>query len=203
MHGSFWYLDFVWIALCSNAAARRNGGKSPIQAKQTAQCMTDTKIPDKRVFNDTKPPAPDHSSRFWRLVLGSIGVVYGDIGTSPLYALREALAHASQDGLINSEVIGVVSLLLWTLMLLVTFKYVILILQADNNGEGGNLSLLALAQKAIGRRGFLLGIGVVGASLFYGDAIITPAISVLSAVEGLKLVTPALAPGYCRLPVRS
>ena len=125
-------------------------------------------------------------------MLGSIGVVYGDIGTSPLYALRESLAHASQDGLVDSEVIGVVSLIFWTLILLVTIKYVILILQADNNGEGGNLSLLALVQKAIGRRGFLLGIGVVGASLFYGDAAITPAISVLSAVEGLKLVTPAL-----------
>src|SRR3954447_13602195 len=161
--------------------------------------MTDT-TNDKRVFNDAGPPAP-HSASFWPLVLGSIGVVYGDIGTSPLYALRESLAHASHDGLLDSEVIGVVSLLLWTLMLLVTLKYVILILQADNNGEGGNLSLLALAQKAIGRRGFLLGIGVVGASLFFGDAVITPAISVLSAVEGLKLVTPAL--GAWVLPITS
>jgi KUP system potassium uptake protein len=135
------------------------------------------------------------------LLIGSIGVVYGDIGTSPLYALRESLVHASHDGLIDSEVIGVVSLLLWTLTLIVTLKYVILILQADNNGEGGNLSLLALAQKALGRRGFLLTIGVVGAALFYGDAVITPAISVLSAVEGLKLVTPAFE--HWVLPITS
>ncbi|WP_372338864.1 potassium transporter Kup [Mangrovibrevibacter kandeliae] len=132
------------------------------------------------------------STGFWPLVIGSIGVVYGDIGTSPLYALREALMHAAGDGLSESEIIGVVSLLLWTLTLIVTLKYVVLILRADNNGEGGTLSLLALAQKALGRRTFLLVIGVVGASLFYGDAVITPAISVLSAVEGLKLVTPGL-----------
>src|SRR5215217_1949183 len=163
--------------------------------------MADTNAPVQRAYNSTVPTSPHHSASFWPLVLGSIGVVYGDIGTSPLYALRESLAHASQDGLVDSEVIGVVSLIFWTLILLVTIKYVILILQADNNGEGGNLSLLALAQKAIGRRGFLLGIGVVGASLFYGDAAITPAISVLSAVEGLKLVTPALDPWV--LPITS
>ncbi|WP_245413596.1 potassium transporter Kup [Mangrovicella endophytica] len=145
---------------------------------------------------------PAHApASFWGLLLGSIGVVYGDIGTSPLYALREALHHAAGDGLTDSEVIGVVSLLLWTLTLIVTLKYVVLILQADNNGEGGTLSLLALAQKVLGRRGFLLGIGVVGASLFYGDAVITPAISVLSAVEGLKLAVPSLS--HWVLPITS
>ena len=137
------------------------------------------------------PPA----SGFWKLVLGSIGVVYGDIGTSPLYALREALHGASADGLAEREVIGIVSLLLWTLILIVTLKYVVLILRADNNGEGGTLSLLALAQRAVGKRTTpLFVLGVAGAALFYGDAAITPAISVLSAVEGLKLVTPALDP---------
>ena len=108
---------------------------------------------------------------------------------------------AARDGLVASEVVGVVSLLLWALTLIVTVKYVVLILQADNHGEGGTLSLLALAQMALGRRGFLLAIGVLGASLFYGDAAITPAISVLSAVEGLKLVAPGL--GHWVLPITS
>ena len=101
------------------------------------------------------PPAVEadgHHSGFWKLVLGSVGVVYGDIGTSPLYALREGLRAAGRDGLAEAEVIGIVSLLLWTLTLIVTFKYVVLILRADNHGEGGTLSLLALAQRAVGRR---------------------------------------------------
>jgi KUP system potassium uptake protein len=145
-------------------------------------------------LEDGHPQAtPPH---FWKLALGSVGVVYGDIGTSPLYALREALHQASRDGILGeSEVIGIVSLLLWTLILIVTFKYVVLMLRADNRGEGGTLSLLALAQRAVGRRTpLLLGLGIAGAALFYGDAAITPAISVLSAVEGLKLVTPVLEP---------
>ncbi len=130
-------------------------------------------------------------SHFWKLALGSVGVVYGDIGTSPLYALREGLHAAGRDGLTGDEVIGIVSLLIWTLILIVTLKYVVLILRADNRGEGGTLSLLALAQRAIGRRTPLLFVlGVTGAALFYGDAAITPAISVLSAVEGIELVAP-------------
>ncbi|WP_075215820.1 potassium transporter Kup [Mongoliimonas terrestris] len=131
---------------------------------------------------------------FFGLALGSVGVVYGDIGTSPLYAFREALHHTAVDGMVTrSEVTGVVSLLLWSLTLIVTVKYVLFILFADNRGEGGTLSLLALAQSAIGRRSAIVFIlGVLGASLFYGDAVITPAISVLSAVEGLKLVAPGL-----------
>ena len=126
------------------------------------------------------------------LVLASIGVVYGDIGTSPLYALRESLAHAHEEGLAETAVIGIVSLLLWTVMLIVTVKYVILILRADNNGEGGTLSLVAKAQGALGgRRAWWLYLtGIVGVSLFFGDSMITPAISVLSAVEGLTLVMP-------------
>ncbi|MFO1207671.1 MAG: potassium transporter Kup [Amaricoccus sp.] len=139
----------------------------------------------------TAEPVIHSQQGFWKLVLGSIGVVYGDIGTSPLYALREGLRAAGRDGLEESEVIGIVSLLLWTLILIVTIKYVILILRADNRGEGGTLSLLALAQRAVGRRTRLLFVlGVLGAALFYGDASITPAISVLSAVEGLELVAP-------------
>lgn len=129
------------------------------------------------------------------LVLGAIGVVYGDIGTSPLYALRESLHAAREGGVQPEEVIGIVSMLLWTLILIVSLKYIVLILRADNRGEGGTLSLVALAQASLGRRApVVLGLGVLGTALFFGDAMITPAISVLSAVEGLTLVTPAFAP---------
>jgi KUP system potassium uptake protein len=129
------------------------------------------------------------------LTLGCIGVVYGDIGTSPLYAMRESMHAASYDGLSRADVIGVVSLLIWTLVLLVAFKYVILVMRADNRGEGGTLSLVALVQQALGRRPiWLLGIGMVGISLFFGDAIITPAMSVLSAIEGMTLVAPSFKP---------
>ncbi|MDO9429384.1 MAG: potassium transporter Kup [Methylobacterium sp.] len=128
----------------------------------------------------------------WTLVLGSIGVVYGDIGTSPLYAFREALVSARADGiLLREEVLGVASLILWALLLIVTIKYVVILMRMDNNGEGGILSLMALARSALGGSRIVFMFGLLGASLFYGDAIITPAISVLSAVEGLKLVTPA------------
>lgn len=129
------------------------------------------------------------------LILGCLGVVYGDIGTSPLYALRESLAHARHSGMQDQAVIGIVSLLIWTVVLIVTFKYVVLILRADNNGEGGTLSLVAKAQGALGRRTMAVFVlGIVGCSLFFGDAMITPAISVLSAVEGLTLVAPGFAP---------
>ena len=100
----------------------------------------------------TAVEADGHSGGFWMLVLGSIGVVYGDIGTSPLYAMREALHSAGRDGLVEEEVIGITSMLVWTLILIVTFKYIGLILRADNRGEGGTLSLLALAQRSVGRR---------------------------------------------------
>ncbi len=125
------------------------------------------------------------------LSLGSIGVVYGDIGTSPLYAFREAMLAAGDTS--RETVLGVLSLILWALMVIVTVKYVVILLRADNQGEGGTLSLLALAQRAMGRRSALvLAMGLIGAALFYGDAAITPAISVLSAVEGLKLLTSRL-----------
>src|SRR3954453_6391016 len=138
-------------------------------------------------------------SSFWILTLGSIGVVYGDIGTSPLYALKESLAaatgHAGPSALSREMVLGVLSLILWALIVIVTLKYVVLVLRADNDGEGGTLSLVTLAQRALGHStGITIVLGMVGASLFYGDAIITPAISVLSAVEGLELVTPAFGP---------
>jgi len=128
------------------------------------------------------------------LAVGSVGVVYGDIGTSPLYAFREALHHTAADGLTRAEVTGVVSLLIWSLTLVVTLKYVLFLMYADNKGEGGTLSLVALVRGALGKRGgFALVIGILGASMFFGDAVITPAISVLSAVEGLKVVAPGFS----------
>src|SRR5690348_2525834 len=134
------------------------------------------------------------TSGFWALALGSIGVVFGDIGTSPLYAFRTAVTDAAHGQEVTRVmVLGVLSLILWALFIVVTSKYVLLLLRADNAGEGGTLSLMALGQRALGRRSLLLlGLGVVGASMFIGDSMITPAISVLSAVEGLKLATPAL-----------
>nr|WP_314438149.1 potassium transporter Kup [uncultured Brevundimonas sp.] len=124
---------------------------------------------------------------FMALTLGAIGVVFGDIGTSPLYALREAIAHAQKGVGGDLAIVGVVSLAFWALMVVVTFKYVFFLMRADNKGEGGTLSLMALAQFAVGRRSaWIFILGVCGAALFYGDGIITPAISVLSAVEGLQ-----------------
>lgn len=141
--------------------------------------------------------SPAAKAGFWTLALGSIGVVYGDIGTSPLYAFREAMAAASggHGGVERANVMGVLSLILWALTLIVTLKYVVVLLRADNEGEGGTLTLLALAQHALGRSvPAVVMIGALGAALFFGDALITPAISVLSAVEGIKLVTSTLEP---------
>lgn len=140
---------------------------------------------------------PEHSvggqhDSFALLTLGALGVVFGDIGTSPLYAFREALGQAAGDGILGSEIIGVLSLALWALILVVTVKYVLFLMRADNDGEGGVLALMALAQRAAAKRLMLVTIlGAAGAALFYGDAIITPALSVLSAVEGLRTI-PAL-----------
>jgi KUP system potassium uptake protein len=134
---------------------------------------------------------------FWGLMLGSIGVVYGDIGTSPLYAVRESVTAAVGHGNPATEeaVLGILSLIIWALILVVTVKYVIILLRADNKGEGGTLALMALAHRALKRGGgVVILLGIISAALFYGDAMITPALSVLSAVEGLKIVTPAFEP---------
>jgi KUP system potassium uptake protein len=136
----------------------------------------------------------DHAApSFYAMALGSIGIVYGDIGTSPLYAFREAASAAADSGPVTRVIVlGVLSMILWALIVVVTIKYVLILLRADNNGEGGTLALMALAFRAMGRRApFVLMLGVIGAAMFFGDSVITPAISVLSAVEGLKLVTPA------------
>lgn len=143
-------------------------------------------------------PDSHFKASFWTLTLGAIGVVYGDIGTSPLYAMRETVMaatgghHGTPVPLTRELVISILSLLLWALILTVSVKYVLLLLRADNKGEGGSLTLVALAQRALGRRSLpILMMGMAGAALFYGDAAITPAISVLSALEGLKLVAPS------------
>jgi KUP system potassium uptake protein len=152
--------------------------------------MAQTKVAEPRAGQGTND---SHSEQnFWTLVLGSIGVVYGDIGTSPLYALREAVVAAQAGGLdVRTSVIGVLSLIVWTLLLIVTLKYVLVLLRADNKGEGGTFALMALGQSvAKSSAPVLFILGIAGASFFYGDAVITPAISVLSAVEGLKLVSP-------------
>src|SRR5262249_41239917 len=140
---------------------------------------------------------PRAKTSFWALTLGSLGVVYGDIGTSPLYALREAVQAAAGPGELPSRaaVLGVLSLILWALIIIVTLKYVLILLRADNNGEGGTLTLMGLAQRAVGRgASFVILLGIVSGALFYGDALITPALSVLSAIEGLKVATPAFEP---------
>jgi KUP system potassium uptake protein len=135
----------------------------------------------------------DARRRFRGLWLGSMGVVFGDIGTSPIYGFKTAIIQAARGGIDERAILGVVSLMFWALMIVVTVKYVTVMMRADNRGEGGILALMALAQSAFGRRTVaVLALGVVGSALFYGDAIITPAISVLSAVGGLQ-TAPALA----------
>ncbi|OYW22513.1 MAG: potassium transporter Kup [Sphingomonas sp. 12-62-6] len=139
---------------------------------------------------DTVPEDTRQTSRATlMLAIGAIGVVFGDIGTSPLYAFREALGQSAAGGIDASEILGVLSLAIWALIIVVTFKYVLFLMRADNQGEGGVLALTALARRSIGTRATIaLVLGAAGAALFYGDAILTPALSVLSAVEGLKTI---------------
>ena len=130
-------------------------------------------------------------------LLAVLGIVFGDIGTSPLYALKVSLQHVTEGGLLEFEVLGILSLIFWSLILVVTVKYVALIMRADNNGEGGVLALMALAQRHAaqpGSRAIYGVLGIGGACLFFGDGAITPAISVLSAVEGLQTVYPGFKP---------
>ena len=138
------------------------------------------------------PGSPGSSKQNLKLAFASIGVVFGDIGTSPLYSMREALHPVVQSGGdIRVAVLGVVSLLLWALILIVTLKYVIMLMRADNHGEGGILSLVVLVETLLKKKGgIVLGLGIIGAAFFFGDAMITPAMTVLSAVEGLAIVDP-------------
>jgi len=141
-----------------------------------------------------QPPVSPSKSSLAALVLGAIGIVYGDIGTSVLYALKEVFGHGHVPFTIEN-VYGVLSMIFWTMTSIVSIKYVVLVLRADNEGEGGLVAMLALASRAVADRprlrNVLLAVGIFGTSLFYGDGVITPAISVLSAVEGLEVVSPA------------
>ena len=143
----------------------------------------------------SSPSQSPSGSKLAALTLGAVGVVYGDIGTSPLYALKEVFAHGRLD-ITQANIFGVLSLVFWTLTVIVSVKYVLLILRADNNGEGGLIAMLALASQAVKERPALrrrlLVLGIFGTAIFFGDGVITPAITVLSAVEGLGVVAPGL-----------
>ena len=144
-------------------------------------------------------PASSDSKHFKALALAALGVVYGDIGTSPLYALKEVFGNAHHPVPITPDnVLGILSVVFWALMLVVSCKYVLFILRADNRGEGGIMALMALAlrkeKRGSWQRRAIVTLGLFGAALFYGDGAITPAVSVLSAIEGLEVITPAFKP---------
>ena len=138
--------------------------------------------------------SPAHKSLSPALVVAALGVVYGDIGTSPLYAFKESIAGEHGAGLSTANVLGVLSMIFWAITLVVSVKYVLIVLRANNGGEGGILALLALVLRQFPAKSRLAGVavacGLFGAAMFYGDSIITPAISVLSAIEGLEVVSP-------------
>ena len=142
------------------------------------------------------PPASPQSKFSAALAVAVLGVVYGDIGTSPIYALRECFAGKYPIPVTTDNVLGILSLIFWTLILVISLKYMVYVLRADNRGEGGTFALLALLrpdrQQTRWVRRVLILLGLLGASMLYGGAMITPAISVLSAVEGLQLAAPAL-----------
>ncbi|MGE0120828.1 MAG: potassium transporter Kup [Dongiaceae bacterium] len=149
------------------------------------------------VADDGQSKADGGLKQLWPLAIGAIGVVYGDIGTSPLYTLRLCFTSDGPLALTPAHIVGVLSLIFWSVTIIVTIKYAMIIMRADNQGQGGILALMALAlQKPRSKRqhAILLTLGVAGAALFYGDGIITPAISVLSAIEGLKVATPLFEP---------
>ncbi|MGD8728791.1 MAG: KUP/HAK/KT family potassium transporter, partial [Gemmatimonadota bacterium] len=144
-------------------------------------------------------PSP-RDREFWALSLGAMGVVYGDIGTSPIYAIRESfhIGHGIEVSAANT--LGILSLIFWSLIIVISLKYLLLVMQADNDGEGGIIALTALVMprpghgNGKGARRLLVLTGLFGAALLYGDSMITPAISVLSAIEGLEVATPVLTP---------
>ena len=165
------------------------------QKNMTAQDLTDfhTTYADKKV---------EHSQPKGKYLLAlsfaTLGVVYGDIGTSPLYAIRECFHGPHAFPVTQTNILGVLSLIFWSLVLIISIKYLVFVLRANNEGEGGVLSLAALATpikpSGIGEKWILIAIGVFGAALLYGDGVLTPAISVLGAMEGLTVATPTLSP---------
>src|SRR6202049_2442028 len=138
--------------------------------------------------------AAEPRARLGVLSLGALGVVFGDIGTSPLYALQAAFSPENHLRVTQAILIGILSLFFWSLIVVVTLKYVLFVMRADNHGEGGVMALMALAgRRAVGRGGAaVLLLGLVGVALFYGDGVITPAISVLSAIEGTQVTAPGV-----------
>src|SRR6476619_7330662 len=150
----------------------------------------------------TEPPSAtdhahghQHGGPLLKMAVGAIGVVFGDIGTSPLYALRDTFAGHHPLPLDQLHVFGIISLMFWSMMIIVTLKYVTVIMRADNKGEGGSLALLALINKNVGSKRWTPGIillGVFATALFYGDSMITPAVSVLGAIEGVAVYQPEL-----------
>jgi KUP system potassium uptake protein len=149
-------------------------------------------------MSDEASTAPRSRKRTTRLTLAALGVVFGDIGTSPLYTIKECFSEFTGLKPVHEDVLGILSLITWALIVIVTLKYVMVVMRADNRGEGGVLALMALVSRRAEipekRRRFYLMLGMAGAALFYGDCLLTPAISVLSAVEGLNTATPALEP---------
>ena len=156
--------------------------------------MTQTTAAGATVASEAAPHAGADNKNLPILILGALCVVYGDIGTSPIYAFRQAYADGSSGLDVRGDVLGLLSLVVWALTITVSIKYVFFVTRADNKGEGGVLSLMSLVRSTFTKRtGWIVAMGVIGAALFFGDAIITPAISVLSAVEGLEVVEPRLA----------
>jgi KUP system potassium uptake protein len=157
--------------------------------------MTQTTSPGSDAGEGEAQPSGHHKTEFPLLVLGALGVVYGDIGTSPIYAFRQALTVAPGAVFSATEVLGLLSLIVWALTLIVAIKYIFFVTRADNKGEGGTLSLMSLAATGFAKAPrWITAFGVAGAALFFGDAIITPAISVLSATEGVRVIAPGLSP---------
>lgn len=148
--------------------------------------------------NSTSPESESRNNRIYTLAILALGVVFGDIGTSPLYALRECFSPKHHIQVTQENILGILSLIFWSLIIIICIKYIIFVLKADNEGEGGILALLTLVvpqrKRGVQSSGTLLIIGLFGAALFYGDGMLTPAISVLSAIEGLKIATPVLDP---------
>ena len=166
-------------------------GRQAVNTAVTAAAGTAAALPAARM------PAAHKPQSFPKLAVGAVGVVFGDIGTSPLYALKEVFVGHHPLTVDRLHIFGVVSLIFWTMVLIVTVKYVFIVMRADNRGEGGSMALLALISRlspGVGRARWLVLLGVLATALFFGDAIITPAISVLSAVEGLIVVEARLSP---------
>jgi KUP system potassium uptake protein len=175
---------------------RRNHPAAKSEARMSTPDPTQDAAVDTAVDSGTSA-LPHHVPHgvTWALLLGVLGVVYGDIGTSPLYALKASIDLFGSEKIAQGDLLGILSLIFWSLVLVVTVKYVLLVMRADNRGEGGILALMVLAQRSLQHANFrklLALIGIAGACLFFGDGVITPAISVLSAVEGMEEVAPTL-----------